>query len=474
MTSTKKHNAQQRESNQIDPYLDSAISYDDVDEIDIPTSPPPSGRSSHWQRPMSILSTSTSTNTIASTNSSGSKKGFRLFRKDTKNSTQSDPPLHSPHQHSSQKPLNTVSVYSSDSPAIDFEDLIRSGNTVRVSLTPNRLKSIEITSDHARDDNSDNASFFRRKLNKRSSQRSAKQQQQQQQQMQMQQQVQQQQQQQQPKSPPLSPTPPKTSMEKASLDQPRGPSLEAPSAPFENPRTAPKPPHKNLRTSDPAEHKIRWSDTNDDRRGSPKHSLESLPALNEEDEGVSRPTRRPLKNRVERPSSMVAKRASMNLSNRPTSFHESFAMQENHPNPLLLHQDPGLVRDKVLKFEQPPAQPEQNAASSSRRERMLHLLRQDATTIEQRASVFRPARQVTPVEVGVQTDPIELVPHVVVTSEGKTKKGEGRRPSQFSIRSSASERGVIEGDEEWFVPDEDWEEDEREQEHTLVEWLLGE
>ncbi|ORZ02224.1 hypothetical protein BCR43DRAFT_2643 [Syncephalastrum racemosum] len=199
VTSMKKHNPQQRESNQIDPYMESAISYEDVDDIETPASPPPSGRSSTWQRPMSILSTSTSTNTIASTNSSGSKKGFRLFRKDTKNSTQSDPPLHANHHSTQQKALNTVSVYSSDSPAIDFEDLIRSGNTVRVSLTPNRLKSIEIMNgDHARDD-SDNASFFRRKLSKRTSQRSAKQQlqqQQQQQQLQMQQQQQQQQQQQ--------------------------------------------------------------------------------------------------------------------------------------------------------------------------------------------------------------------------------------------------------------------------------------
>ncbi|KAL0075967.1 hypothetical protein J3Q64DRAFT_1841190 [Phycomyces blakesleeanus] len=37
-----------------------------------------------------------------------------------------------------------ISVYDPDIPVVDFEDLIRSGNTMRVSLTPNRLKSIEV------------------------------------------------------------------------------------------------------------------------------------------------------------------------------------------------------------------------------------------------------------------------------------------------------------------------------------------
>ncbi|KAG0168121.1 hypothetical protein DFQ28_006416 [Apophysomyces sp. BC1034] len=88
-------------------------------------------------RPTSVLTSSTSNgtvSTVASSTTNSSKKAFKLFKKDARQSTvesQKSPPL-------------SVSVYDPDAPTMNFEDLIRSGNTMRVSLTPNRLRSIEV------------------------------------------------------------------------------------------------------------------------------------------------------------------------------------------------------------------------------------------------------------------------------------------------------------------------------------------
>ncbi|KAI9321370.1 hypothetical protein BX666DRAFT_2023511 [Dichotomocladium elegans] len=80
-------------------------------------------------RPTSLISGSTSNGTISTADSSSnSKKAFKVFKKDD----------------SRDRPPISVSVYDPDAPTMDFEDLIRSGNTMKVSLTPNRLKSIEI------------------------------------------------------------------------------------------------------------------------------------------------------------------------------------------------------------------------------------------------------------------------------------------------------------------------------------------
>lgn len=81
-------------------------------------------------RPNSLMSGSTSNATLSTAASSNnSKKAFKLFKKDE----------YGP----------SVSVYDPDVPAMNFEDLIRSGNTMRVSLTPNRLRSIEVKDQRA-------------------------------------------------------------------------------------------------------------------------------------------------------------------------------------------------------------------------------------------------------------------------------------------------------------------------------------
>ncbi|KAI9314166.1 hypothetical protein BX666DRAFT_2029695 [Dichotomocladium elegans] len=92
---------------------------------------------SSQQRPMSIMSTSTSNGTFLSSTfeqQQNNKKAYKLFRKE-------------------EMPASITSIYDPDgsSTAMDFDDLIRSGDTMKASLTPNRLKSIEIK-DQMRDD----------------------------------------------------------------------------------------------------------------------------------------------------------------------------------------------------------------------------------------------------------------------------------------------------------------------------------
>ncbi|KAI9299896.1 hypothetical protein BJ944DRAFT_273746, partial [Cunninghamella echinulata] len=136
-----------------DPYIDYSQESleDDINSEPLPSSAHTrssfsikSGQSSHY-RPVSVLSNATVT-TVKS--SSSSKKGFRLFgKKDKRSSTVSQSTIQQ--RPTSPIPSNSpsaVQIYDPDAPALDFEDLIRSGNTMKVSLTPTRLRSIEVKS----------------------------------------------------------------------------------------------------------------------------------------------------------------------------------------------------------------------------------------------------------------------------------------------------------------------------------------
>lgn len=132
-----------------------------------------------------------------------------------------------------------------------------------------------------------------------------------------------------------------------------------------------------------------------------------------------------------------------------------------------------MVRDKVLRFEQ--AKHPEAVAEQHRTDKTLYLLRQDGH-VQHKAAVFRPPRYVTPVDVAVQTEPEKRRPSIpmVVVSTAEEGASNLRIPvEQDSFSSASSERGVVEGDEEWYVPDEDWEDDVAEQEHIIAEWLLG-
>ncbi|CAO3601459.1 unnamed protein product [Absidia cylindrospora] len=95
--------------------------------------------SNNRQRPLSMMTNSTSQTSFSA--SSSNKKAYKVFKND--------------HHHHSASPLGSNSeqpaVYDPDSPTMNFEDLIRSGNTMRVSLTPHRLKSIEVKDQMADD-----------------------------------------------------------------------------------------------------------------------------------------------------------------------------------------------------------------------------------------------------------------------------------------------------------------------------------
>ncbi|KAI9482625.1 hypothetical protein BDB00DRAFT_856882 [Zychaea mexicana] len=483
-SSRKQSNVHIRDSS-TDPYMN--IGFADDEELDYsqPSSPLPNGKipsmysmttppqQQHQQhaRPMSIMSTSTSTNTISSTTSSSSKKGFRFFKKrDSVATTESyngpQSPVRQTHQRNSisqqqqqrqSKTPVSVSVYHSDSPAINFEDLIRSGDTVRLSLTPSRLKSIEIMKDHSAIEKSASSSSSVRSADsdsfiaaKQLPRPPSKQQQQQQPPL--------------PSSPPSSSPPP---IQSASLDhttttarraatssQPltqtprhsnqslhKNPSLDEPVTPFENPRSAPKPPAlKSI---------VAPGNSNNNRTSFNVESDHPIPSPRQQ----RQQPRKPFKENptMERPSSMVAKRASM-INTRPTSYHENFALQYATTE--------GTTPDGILVVAAPPHHLQTSTSSSSLssssssngavREKVLKFERAD-----QHGAATQTPKAVY-LDAGVQTEP-EL-PRLVVTAE----------------EDGVSERGIVVGDEEWFVPDEDWEEDEHEQEHTIVEWLLGE
>lgn len=267
----------------------------------------------------------------------------------------------------------------------------------------------------------------------------------------------------------------------------------------------------------------------------------------------------------ERPSSMVAKRASMVGNNRRRSLHENYAAEKYHQDVLLRHRvstvgsvsvsikqwddilkpnseeqqtnvippaahrrsvlrqlrqqqlkeqlqlqqeqqqkeggssDSGseasgsiylsnsnnnsnAVLDKVLKFERASSLDDvahQRVSHMPRRERFLYL-QQDPSAIERKSTITTATttttktataltratpsllkRHVVGIDQGIQTDPTQEEP----VGEKKKKKKE------VVEDDSSDEEGEVDGDEEWFLQDDEWDEQE---ETAIVEWLLGE
>jgi hypothetical protein len=93
------------------------------------------GNTGSTYRPTSVLSSTPSSLTVNSQHGSiNSKKAFKLFNKNAKR--------HSVDFHSFESRGTTV--YDPEAPGLNFEELIRSGSTMKMSLTPNRLRTIEI------------------------------------------------------------------------------------------------------------------------------------------------------------------------------------------------------------------------------------------------------------------------------------------------------------------------------------------
>ncbi|KAI7883887.1 hypothetical protein K492DRAFT_205087 [Lichtheimia hyalospora FSU 10163] len=397
----KKHHSRESCSSNgrpMDPYADipnldndssSSSHNNDVDLPCSPTTTSSAGQRQH-QRPMSIMSTSTSTNTISSTNSSGSngtssKKRFpRLFKR--RESTQHP---QSPQQRTSTSSNNNnkaiaISVYNPDSPTmVDFEDLIKSGDTVRMSLTPNRLISIEVN--NIVDNNSDMKSI---NSSKRSTIPSA------------------------------------------------SPSINA----FENPRVAPKPPQPPPR-----------------RRKSYDRPLMTPPAPAPPPLNPARRNRP--QTSLERPSSMVAKRQTMILSNGGTPSQDGYFT---------------LAATGAAASPTAAAIAAANATASPGT--TITMDGSNKNNVKEKVLKFERHQRVSKRDASVQTEVMEL--HLPPRRQGNKMDGDDPPPSPLppppptqvkpSMDDSTSEKGIVDGDEEWFVS-----EDEFEDEQTVVEWLLA-
>lgn len=410
-TNTKKHHSRESCSSNgrpMDPYADipnldnDSSSSSHNNDADLPCSPTTTtssvGQRQH-QRPMSIMSTSTSTNTISSTNSSGSngasnKKRFpRLFKR--RESTQLP---QSPQQRTSSSSSNNnnkaiaISVYNPDSPTmVDFEDLIKSGDTVRMSLTPNRLKSIEVNNivDNSSDTKSINSS-------KRSTVPSA------------------------------------------------SPSINA----FENPRVAPKPPQPPPR-----------------RRKSYDRPLMTPPPPAPPPLNPARRSRP--QTSLERPSSMVAKRQTMILSNGGTPAQDGYFTLATGTTAVAASPPP------------PTAAAIAAANATASPGTTITMDGSNKNNVKEKVLKFERHQRVSKRDASVQTEVMEL--HLPPPSR-QSKKMDGDDPpppppprgptdttqDKPSMDDSTSENGIVDGDEEWFVS-----EDEFEDEQTVVEWLLA-
>lgn len=256
--------------------------------------------------------------------------------------------------------------------------------------------------------------------------------------------------------------------------------------------------------------------------------------------GIAVPRKKAATLSPERPSSMVAKRASMVGNNRRRSMHESYATEKYHQDILLRQRGSNVgsvsvsikqwddilkpeeqvsvippaahrrsvlrqlrqqqlkeqlqlqqellqqqqqqktediennnttskgiylsasnnnsnaVLDKVLKFERASTLDEdvahQRVSHMPRRERFLYL-QQDPSAFERKSMIAQkqpPVVRRVGIDQGVQTDP------PIIKEAHQDEK---------------EERGLVDGDEEWFLQDDEWDEQE---EITIVEWLLGE
>ncbi|KAI8335242.1 hypothetical protein EDC96DRAFT_488063 [Choanephora cucurbitarum] len=499
------------------------------------------------------------------------KSTFHLF-KNNRNSFSSDvlPRAASP---------DPSAVYDPDAPAnaMNFEDLIKSGGTVRVSLTPNRLRSIEVKDSIKEDDTT--LTWERRSIS----------------------------------SPRLSTIPNNTNKSSVSIPPPK-PVVrpQTPSSPlvnpafavseaerFENPREAPKPPiadpaltipvatpsaspsskpvqknptplsklpppadtpspnHTEKRpglTTIPSSHSplsapeqpplpkptaTRSASGMVIRRGSMsnKKSRENLRKAKEEEERPSEKDGDDLTSPVEhkdtpspptdtvpvprlktenssvheRPSSIVAKRTSMIGNSRRRSMHENYAAEKHQDISMrsrgsvsvsikqwddilkpgeqpqqqelvlpgsqrrsvlrqlrqqqLKEQQDNTILDKVLKFERASSLDDaahRRVSHMPRRERFLYL-QQDPSAIERKSSIISNA--------GAKTRNSVVIPRVKGIDQGIQTEPEIQQTDRSLDDEVEEEQGLVDGDEEWFLQDDEWDEQE---ETAIVEWLLGE
>lgn len=189
------------------------------------------------------------------------------------------------------------------------------------------------------------------------------------------------------------------------------------------------------------------------RSGSVSVSIKQWDDLNSKPEEAEPRTVPPVSHR----RSVLRQLRQQQLVEEQQQLKEQYQQQQQEQEEQVERQKTYAVLDKVLKFESSIAD-HQRVSHMPRRERFLYL-QQDPSAIERKSLVNRKTivkpiiRRVEGVDQGVQTDPIES------------------STSEDSSSSSDSEHGEVDGDEEWFLQDSEWDEQE---ETAIVEWLLGE
>lgn len=440
-------------------------------------------------RPLSIMSNGT-------TKSSGSKSRFNFFgNKDKRNSislnftkrsttTPSSLTLTSPTKPSFQRQSMTSPI------SVDFDDLIRSGGTKKVSLTPNRLKSIEVKEEAT----VDVVTPWDRKNSSRTKKRA-------------------------PLTPtdttPPPPLPPLPRLNRDSLHQ----SILSPTTTTNNNDSSPPlTPASSVasRPSQRSRHSIIYEEKSPPTSRSSMKSYstnEDLSSAATTEENISNHLmRNPSKmstssslyssesnksnntnnkpRMIERPSSMVVKRASM--GSRPPSFHENVLMTVEGQNILMAAAAAGSVVVDGHHFEI-ASPPNNNNRKSVMMKKLASSLAISSVATEDRDEhqqqqpdmiYLMPATSIIPnrpspiitstttskttglrttaktMDTGCQTDPIAL--HTLI--------------HQHHIEEDEDEdderQHTTEEEEEWFIEEEEWE-DHAEEEKLVAEWLLG-
>lgn len=396
-------------------------------------------------RPLSIMSNGTVKssgsksrfNFFGSSSSSNSKKEKRtstisLSFSSNKRSTSNPPSIASP----------TTPSYTTAS--MDFEDLMRSGTTKKVTLTPNRLRSIEVKEDDITPwDTKSTKKQHRPK--KRSSESS---------------------------SSPISslPPPPIPPLPKLSRDH-QAALTSSPSATAAsnlvldtNTNSPPLTPASSVasRPSQRSRHSIIYEEKS--ARSSMKSSYStSEDLLVEETTHLMRNpskmstsssvySRRSGTSGIERPSSMVVKRASM--GSRPPSFHENAAL-EIIGNTLVAAANGISLEDKVSQVDHHHHQEPS----------MIYVLPSSNNTNAKSMSgrfTSSASLKVRTVDRGCQTEPVSF------------------RMLHKNSEVSADVEDVEDEDEEWFLDEdeedeEDWRatQQQQQEEKVMAEFLLG-
>ncbi|CAO3600885.1 unnamed protein product [Absidia cylindrospora] len=452
-----------------------------------------SGQTSSHYRPVSVLSNVTSS---SNRSSSSSKRTFRFFGKKEKRPSTPTATTHHQQEHRTKSPPpppsrpstqipppSSVQVHDLSAPALDFEDLMRSGNTIKVSLTPNRLRSIEVKSSTP---TTKKTGIFN-------------------------------------SSSPSSPSPPivgnsgnSSPISSPTLSHPTPLRAFPPNGtPFENPRAAPKPPivatchyqSKNFETPpltpdssiasrlsttrspspsfeeeqqqqqrttryakqasltplqvagrSPQSHRKQASvdtlstDVCAMDLPSPPSTMDHHPSLfnNNDDNQATTTSNKPM---YTRPSSIVAKRAASGMA-RPASCHENFAMTHKLDMTRTTQLPPSKINTSMVRTTTTTMIMRQRSSSPVIIEEEEETIALDAGTTT-----------TTLVNASMQTEPLPglpslaTIPTLIVTPDDHHQRQQ--------------EPNDNDEDEEWFLEDEDWD-DVQDQESVMAEWLLGE